>query len=143
MKKSIIFIVIILISVLSFAQDTATLIVKPSSIRLGIIVDIDTIASSELGDIALNNDSIVYQYTGAEWIPFGYRTTAICQCCSNIRSYSFTGNPSQRIFETVFGHQNFNYEGVLYNTASEKTYPFAYLYFLSDHNWKYGKYLHE
>ena len=132
MKKQLITLVsLLLISITAFSQVEIT-----PSIKLPQVVDKDTMPT-DLGTIVLNLDSIFYAYNGTEWLPLSLNLTFNTLCCPVVKYHAFLGEPTQELFEEVFGHASYDYIGTLYSPTQDKAWNFTYISGLTEYNWKW------
>jgi len=134
MKKLTLLFVMVIVTITSFSQVS----IEPAFLQMKVPINIDTISTPELGDIVLNiNDTTLYLYDGIDWLPLNYNLYQNTECCPSVKFYNFLGEPTQEIFETIFGHSPHNYIGTLYSPVQDKAWSFTYIYLAPQNNWKW------
>ena len=143
MKKLNFIIVAILLTVLAVSccpkkcdAQVIAVQVKPL-FQIDTLVDIYTVANPEIGVFAVHLDSVPYYYNGNNWYPLASINNYNTQCCPTVRYHTFLGEPTQELFEQVFGHSTENYMGTLYSPNQNKAWYFTYISGAPDFHWKW------
>lgn len=143
MKKIQFIIIAILLTVFAVSccpkecdAQVAAVQVKPM-FQIDSLIDIYSVTNPEIGIFAVHLDSIPYYYSGEEWYPLASINNYNTQCCPMVRYHNFLGEPTQELFEQIFGHSNENYIGSLYAPVQDKAWSFTYLTGITGSNWKW------